>query len=177
MRSRLWLSWLLLSCVHTPPHPAPTGTWHKDYVYREQMTFEGVYCVWEAESLSYDTTPLWTATPPEREDWCKEAGEWARYFDVFSQDGSFLSVQQHELSCCPDQRTVQCVTWNLETGQPATLSDYDDRYAEARWRRAQAKHARTETPGTLSADSFLVDNGHVLFCAVDQDQIWLIPIR
>src|SRR4051812_10621443 len=93
MRGSVALALLWAGCVHTPPHPPILGQWAVTTARREQMTRDGVYCAWEAESLSFADRPIWTADPPEGENWCHAAGEAARTVDVLAQDGPFLSTR------------------------------------------------------------------------------------
>ncbi len=59
--------------------------------------------------------------------------------------------------------TATCVTWDLRTGRPARLVDYDAKNAPARWRRATRKAARAHLPA-LEPGAFVVGDGHVAFC-------------
>ena len=158
---------LLLACVHTPPHAPVEGTWKKEFVRREEIQAGGDYCSWEAESLTYAGTPLWSAEPPEGENWCGTPADQSRYFDVLGQDGPFLSIRTQESGCCPDHSDAACVTWNLQAGRPATLVEYDERRAAKRWAQAQAIAAAPGFAGyTIAQDAFVVvPGGHVAFCA------------
>ncbi len=159
---------LALACVHTPPHLAPSGEWKKDYTRREETREDGTYCAWEAESLTYKGVPLWSAEPPEGENWCAAADESSRYFDVVGQDGPFLSVRTVETGCCPERSTAACLTWNLETGKVATLADYDEHHAAKRITDATAILADEDYKGFVLADNGWVvkPDGHVALCAV-----------
>lgn len=59
--------------------------------------------------------------------------------------------------------TTTCVTWDLRTGRPARLVDYDAKNAPARWRRATRKAARAHLPAP-DPGAFVVGDGHVAFC-------------
>jgi hypothetical protein len=135
---------------------------------REQMTQTGDWCSWEAESLAFDQLDLWTATPPDEENWCRAPGESSRTVDILGRDGPYLSVRLTEWSCCPDHATARCVTYDLRTGQPATLEQYDEKHAARRWERARAK---VPAGYVLTADAFVVGDRHVRFCAVRGDDV------
>lgn len=174
MTARAWMPvwwtpmWMLAGgCVHTPPHDPVGGAWKKDFVRREEMREDGTFCSWEAESLVYEGAPVWSAEPPTGQNWCGTADEVSRYFDVLGQDGPFLSVHTVETGCCPERSSAECVTWNLSTGQPATLTEYDEKHAAKRWLAAQVALAGSPWEGyLLIPDAFLVvDGGHVAVCA------------
>lgn len=164
--------WLLLGstplgCVHTPPHDLVSGEWKKEFVRREEMRKDGTFCSWEAESLVYDGVPVWSAQPPAGQNWCGTGDEESRYFNVIGQDGPFLSVQTVETGCCPERSVAACVTWNLTTGKPATLTEYDEKHAAKRWLAARVALAASPWEGYLLVpDAFLVvEGGHVAVCA------------
>lgn len=158
---------LLLACIHTPPHDPVEGTWTKEFVRLEEMRANGDYCSWEAESLMYGGAALWSVAPPIGENWCGTPAERAQYFDVLGQDGPFLSIRTQEIGCCPERSASTCVTWNLSTGKPATLMEYDERRAEKRWQKAQDIATAPAYAGlTIAEDTFVVKpGGHVAFCA------------
>lgn len=166
---------LLVACVHTPPHEAVPGAPTVAFARREQMTRDGAWCAWEAESLSFDGRPLWVADAPGEESWCRApGGEASRVVDVLGRDGPFLSVRLTEWGCCPDHAVSRCVTLDVRTGEPTTLEAYDPRHAERRWSRA----VRDAPPGfTLSPDAFLVGDRHVRFCAMRGEEMAEVPVR
>jgi hypothetical protein len=171
--------WLLAPFVHTPPSPPPDKKWQIAYERREDMTPDGVYCAWEQESLSYDGAPIWTADPPEGEQWCTTPFESARWIDVRGEDGPYLSVRLHELGCCPDHEEQRCVTYDVRTGDPITLEQYDPRHYAWRGRRLQKALARLGGAGEWSVDptAFLVDGGHVRACATRGPETIEVRVR
>lgn len=71
---------------------------------------------------------------------------------------------EHDVAVPPlASGTSTCVTWDLRTGRPARLVDYDAKHAPARWRRATRRAARAGFPA-LSPGAFVVGDGHVAFC-------------
>lgn len=164
----------LLGCVHTPPHPPVAGTPAVELVRLEQMNAHGEYCAWEAENLVFEGRPIWSVASPDEENWCRSPGEQARWIDILGQDGPFLSATLHEEACCPEATSVRCVTWDLTTGEPATLAQYDPRWAERRWEKAQAK---VPAGWEIFPDAFAVGDGHVRFCAFRGEEVRLVPVK
>lgn len=165
----------LLGCVHTPPHAPLPGTAAVELVRREQMTRHGEYCAWEAENLTFEGRPIWYEEAPEGESWClAPGGESARVVDLLGQDGPYLSAKLEEWSCCPEVTTVRCVTYDLRTGEPATLEQYDPRHAERRWEKARK---RVPAGAVVLRDAFVVGDGHVRFCAFQGETMTLVPVR
>ncbi len=73
----------------------------------------------------------------------------------------------HDVVAPPLDGTVTtCRTWDLRTGRPARLVDYDAKHAAARWRQATRKAARARLPAPTPG-SFVVQDGHVAFCLPD----------
>ncbi len=171
--------WILSPFVHTPPLPPPAGKVEVAFVRKEDMTPEGVWCTWEAESLFYDGTSIWAAAPPEEEHWCRTPFEASRTVDVLGQNGPFLSVRQSEWGCCPDAEIVtRCVTYDVRTGQPVTLAQYDPRSAKWRGKRLEKLLAKKDGGGWSAPPSaFVVDGAHVRICAERGDEAIEIPLR
>lgn len=169
---------LTLGCMHTPPHPPAPSPWTMDLVRRAEALPDGTGCVWEAENLSYGGAPVWAEPGPEGEGWCEAPGEEARLVDVLGQDGVFLSVRLRTFRCCPEVWEERWLTWNLATGAPATLEQYDERLAERRWARLQRLQARDPTLAgwDLARDRFVVGDGHVRFVALRGGEVRLIPV-
>lgn len=164
----------LLACLHTPPHDPVPGTVAKDFVRREQFNQEGEYCAWEAENLVFEGQPLWVAEAPADENWCLSPMEASRWVDILGQDGPYLSVILHTLSCCPDVEEVRCLTMDVRTAEAVTLAQYDEKRAERRWKRAQ-RHV--PEGHTLDERAFVVGDRHVRFCAQRGTDVVLVPVR
>jgi hypothetical protein len=166
-----------LACVRTPPHTPFDGTWEKRVSYHEEHRGDE-YCVVEQEALLVDQVALWAASAPEPEqNWCRESGEHARWFDVAGQDGVFLSARVSERSAPPDRYTERCVTWNLDTRAEATLRDYDPERAAARLAEVSVKMRALGEGWTLDEDAFLVSKGHVTFCVTRGGEVALVPVN
>lgn len=165
----------LWGCVHTPPHPPLAGTPAVELVRLEQMTANGEYCSWEAENLVFEGRPIWSAASPDGEAWCvAPGGERARWIDILGQDGPYLSATLHEWGCCPETSSQRCVTWDLRTGEPATLEQYDPKWAARRWEKVQAK---VPEGWQVFPDAFAVGDGHVRFCAFRGEDVTLVPVK
>ncbi len=171
--------WLLAPFVHTDPHPPPAARWEVTYVRKEDMTPEGVWCAWEAESLYYDGKALWSAAPPDGESWCRAPFEAARMVDVLGEDGPYLSVRLTEWACCPEREIVtRCVTYDLRTGAPATLEAYDPRSYTWRARRLKRVLDRKHGGGwSVEPGAFVVGGGHVRVCATRGDEAIEVALR
>ena len=171
--------WVTAPFVKTPAHAPPPAKWEVTYARVEQMTRDGAYCAWEAESLIYDGKPLWTAEPPEDESFCKAPFEAARTVDVIGQDGPFLSVRLTEWGCCPEEeRRTRCLTYDLRTGEPATVESYDPRHAG--WRRKKLARVLQRRDGggwTVEPGAFVVGDGHLRVCAARGDEDIEVRIR
>jgi hypothetical protein len=175
----LTVLWLLAPFIHTPPHPPPDVKWQVSYARREEMTPDGTYCAWEAESLSYAGKPIWSEDPPEGESWCAAPFEASRWIDVQGEDGPFLSVELTDWKCCPDVETERCVTYDVRSGEPVTLEAYDPRHYAWRARRLQRALDRRQDGGGWIVDptGFLVGGGHVRVCATRGAESIQIPVR
>lgn len=171
--------WFLLACMHTPPHPKVDGAPTVQLLRREYTDPDGKYCSWEAESLYFGGNPLWTEEPPDAPNGCVPPGEQSRIVDVIGQDGPYVSVILREWGCCPETAQVRCVTFDGTTGQPATLVQYDKKHAERRLLRAQKVWEKMGAPEgyTLSPDSFLVNHGHISFCAIRGEEVRRLEVR
>jgi hypothetical protein len=162
----IWL-WFAAPFIHTPSQPPAERPWSVTFERREQMTRAGVWCSWEAESLVAGDLPIWSAEPPEEENWCKAPGESARMVDVLGSDGPYVSVRLTDWGCCPNRQThVRCVTYDVRTGQPATMEVYDPK--SWKWRSQRlAQISKRSYAGALSWEpsAFVVGGGHVRVCA------------
>ncbi|MDP2311056.1 MAG: hypothetical protein Q8P18_33860 [Pseudomonadota bacterium] len=171
--------WLIAPFVHTPPLAPPGPPWEVAFLRREDMTRQGVWCAWEAESLLYDGKPLWSAEPPEGEHWCLAPFEAARMVDVLGENGPYLSVRLTEWACCPDREAItRAVTYDLRTGVPTTLEAYDPRYFSWRTKRLQRILDRNHGGGwSVDPTAFVVDGRHVRVWATRGGEAIEIPLR
>jgi hypothetical protein len=170
---------LLTACVHTAPHPAWSGSWSREIQVREEFHGDD-YCRWETESLRVGDRVLVGAQPPEPEqNWCARSGEQASWFDVVGEDGAFLSLRATTTEDPSGHDQTTCATWNLSTGAPATLEEYDTEHAAERWSAAQGRLAAEHPEGGWSIDraAFLVGKGHVSFCARRGADLALVTVR
>jgi len=164
---------VLLSCATTRPHAPVAGAHSVAVAWREEEREDGA-CIYEAEDLRFDSIDLWVdPEPPPAEPSCREPWERSRTVDVLGQDGPYLSARLDTRDCCPERRTVACVTYDVRSGLPITLRQYDPRLADGRLARAQEL-----VPGgyTLSRDAFAVGGGGVRFCALRGDEVLLIEV-
>ena len=163
----------MAGCVRTPPHDPVDGAPVTRTERREQMSHDGDWCSWEAESLYFGERALWAVdTPDDDGGWCETPGESSRMVDVLGQDGPYLSVKLTEMGCCPDHDAVRCFTMDMRTGAAITLEEYDSRRAERRWEQAQ----KSAVPG-LDRGAFVVGDGHVRFCVVHGPDVAFVPVR
>lgn len=171
--------WLLAPFIHTKPSPPPPAKWEVTFARVEQMTRQGTWCAWEAESLVYDGKPIWSADAPEDESFCKAPFESARMVDVLGQDGPFLSVRLREWGCCPEEEAVtRCVTYDLRTGAPTTLEAYDPKHFEWRTKKLQRVLDKKHGGGwSVDPSAFVVGGGHVKVCATRGDEDIEVAIR
>lgn len=171
--------WLMAPFIHTAPLPAPGARWEVAYVRKEAMTPDGVWCAWEAESLLYDGKPLWAAEAPEGEQWCRTPFEAARMVDVLGENGPYLSVRLTEWTCCPERESVvPARTYDLRTGEPATLEAYDPRHFTWRSKRLRRMLDKKDGGGwTVDPTAFVVDGRHVRVWATRGDETIEIPLR
>lgn len=171
--------WLLAPFIHTAPLPPPGAKWEVAFLRMEDMTPEGVWCAWEAESLLYDGKPLWSAEPPEGEQWCQTPFEAARTVDVLGENGPYLSVRLTEWACCPERESVvPAVTYDLRTGQPTTLEAYDLRHFD--WRSKRLRQILDKKHGggwAVDPAAFAVDGRHVRVWATRGAEVIEIPLR
>ena len=162
----IWL-WFAAPFIHTPSQPPAERPWSVTFERREQMTRAGVWCSWEAESLVAGDLPIWSAEPPEEENWCKAPGESARMVDVLGSDGPYVSVRLTDWGCCPNRQThVRCVTYDVRTGQPATMEAYDPK--SWKWRSQRLEQIATKSYGgrlSWEPSAFVVGGGHLRVCA------------
>jgi hypothetical protein len=93
--------------------------------------------------------------------------------DVLGRDGPYVSVLLTEWACCPDQTTARCGTLDVRDGHWATLDEYDDRHAAKRWDKAREK--APDLP--LDRDAFVVGDGHVRFCVVQDGGLVQVQVR
>lgn len=171
--------WLLAPFVHTAPLPPPDAAWEVAFLRREEMTPSGVWCAWEAESLMYDGKPIWSAPPPEGDQWCSSPFEAARMLDVLGENGPYLSVRLTEWGCCPEHESIdRAVTYDLRTGQATTLEAYDPR--SFRWRSKRLQRILDKKRGggwTVDPSAFVVDGRHVRIWATRGQEAIEIPLR
>lgn len=175
---------LSLACTRTPPHDPVVGTWAVTPVARRELTWDGVYCAWESEDLTFEGMILSSAPPPDLEDgvlnegWCEVGGESARLVDVVGQDGPFLSTRVQHVDCCPERAEARCVTWDVRTRAQASLEAYDPRRAAVRRRKLDKLLAedRGFDGWVIAPDAFLLFDGHVRFCATRGGEVREIPI-
>jgi hypothetical protein len=156
--------WLLFACIHTPPSPA----WPEPVVVRTELRErmfddDGRHCSWEEDSLWSGERRILGEEPPDAEDWCRSPMVHWRTIDIVGQDGPYLSLISED----SDGRR-SCGTLNLTSGDPATLSGYDEKNAQRRARRAARLLRRHPAPGGFDPDRFLLRNGHVRFCWMDE---------
>lgn len=171
--------WLLAPFIVTKPHPPPEGAWAVTYARVERMTPKGIWCAWEAESLAYDGTPVWTAEPPQDESFCQAPFEAARMVDKLGQDGPFLSVRLRDWGCCPEREAeTRCVTYDARTREPTTLEAYDPKHYEWRAKKLQRVLDKKHGGGwSVEPSAFVVGGGHVRVCATRGDEVIEVPIR
>jgi hypothetical protein len=163
----------LMSCASTRPHAPVAGVHSVAVNWREQERDDGA-CTYETEDLRFGALDLWVdPEPPPAEPSCREPYERARTVDVLGQDGPYLSVRLGTRDCCPERRTAACVTYDVRSGLPITLRQYDPRRADGRLARAQAL---VPDGYTLSRDAFAVGGGSVRFCAFRGDEVLLIEV-
>ena len=170
---------LFLGCIHTAPLPVVEGKARVEHVYREFADpVEGGWCSYDAESLFFGQTPLWWEEPPDAPNGCRPSGEVSRLVDIYGQNGPYLSVVLREWGCCPEQKRVQCVTYQVQTGQPVDITAYDEKHAQKRQIKAQKEWERRGAPQgyTLQPESFLIDGSHVIFCAISGEDLILLPV-
>lgn len=171
--------WFFLACMHTPPAPPVNQIPQVQLERREFTDPAGQYCAWEAESLMFGSKALWTEEAPDAPNGCVPPGEHARTVDVVGQNGKYVSAILRDWTCCPDVVSLRCVTYDGETGEPTTLEAYDEKHALKRQLRAQKEWVRMGAPAgwTLDPNSFLIDGGHVTFCAIQGENLKKIPVR
>jgi hypothetical protein len=87
--------------------------------------------------------------------------EW-KTLELVGVDGPFVSVLSET-----SEGIRTCGTLNLESGQAATLDEYDPKQARRRTRRAARLLASRPQPPGFDPDQFLVGTGHVRFCWID----------
>lgn len=161
----------LIACATTRPHAPVDGAPAVAVTWREEEREDGA-CTYEAEDLRFGAYDLWVDPDPPPSS-CQAPFARARTVDVLGQDGPYLSVRVRTQACCPDRRTVDCVTYDVRSGLPIRLRQYDPRLADAR-----AARADTLVPEgfTLRADAFVVGGGHVRFCAFRADEVVLLEV-
>jgi hypothetical protein len=172
--------WIVAPFVQTAPHAAPEAAVDVKFQRREEMTADGLWCTWEAESLTYGDQVIWGEAMPTDEPWCaRPPFESSRRVDVLGRDGPFVSVRLTEWNCCPDKEVVtRCVTYDVRTGQPATIEAYDPRWAKWRDRRLSMLTEKRDGGGwTYEPSAFIVGHGHLEICAVRGDETARIPVR
>ncbi len=155
---------LLLGCMHTRPSPP----WPESVAVRLEsreraVGEEGRTCRWEEESLWAGGRRLVGESPPDAEDWCREPSDHWRTIDVVAQDGPYLSLLTED----SDGRRT-CGTLDLSTGSEIALSTYDEKLAARRARRAARLLAKHPAPAGFDENRFLLREGHVRFCWVDE---------
>ncbi len=154
---------LAAACMHTPPRPRlPEPVVVRNELRTAEFDAEGRTCTWEAEGLWVGTRRVLGQDAPTEMDWCRAPSESWSTLDVLGQDGEFVSIAAASSSGPPG-----CGTWNVVTGLPATLVEYDEKLAERRVLRATRKLARRPLSGTFNADAFIVGNRHLRFCWFD----------
>lgn len=174
--------------MHTPPHDAVGGGPVRRYAGVEDAGEGGHVCRVEVESLWWVTPPaadgssvgdkaLWQDEVPEGEGWCAEAMERASMVDIVATDGPFLSTRESTFSCCPEVRTLRCVTRDVRSGEIATLEMYDAKHADRRWRHAQRAAISLPAGFVLDRQQFLIGGGHIIFCAIRGDEMMPIPVK
>ena len=156
--------WLLVGCVHTPPHPplaeAPAVRLAAVYAVVDE---EGRGCSWEEETLWYGERRIFGNEPPDAPNWCLVPSDHWATVDLLGQDGRFVSVLMEN-----DAGQRECVTWDVDAGRPATLVEYDEKLAETRLKIAAKRRAKARLQGALVPDNFYVRSGHVVFCLFDE---------
>lgn len=178
----------LWGCVHTPPHDAVPGAAARRFAAVEDEGNDGHRCRVEVESLwwvagaptdgsAMGDKALWTEELPEGEGWCTDAGERATMVDIVALDGPFLSTRESTFACCPEVRTLRCVTRDVRTDTVATLEMYDSKHARKRWEQAERLAAALPAGFVLDPQQFLIGGGHVVFCAIDGDEMMPIPVK
>lgn len=175
----------LLSCLHRPAVVAPPIPWRREVDHREEVLPDGSWCAWDAERIVTAEGSLWEITAPDTvpggvaEQWCPAGGEASRTVDVVDQTGPFLHTILHDRRCCPEEEVSLCVTWDLRTRGPATLSDVDPRRAAELWAGLQAKIAAEPALADLrfAVDEFVMEKGIVRFCGRKDGTLREVEIR
>ena len=151
--------------------------------------------MWEAEQLWFSQQALWVEELPEAPNGCRPPSDRVRLVEVAGQDGPYLSVVLRESDCCgADGGTdgagdaegdaegsggrLLCRTYDVRTGEVATLREYDRSRADRRLARLDRLWRRQGSPAgfVLEEDAFLVDGGRVRFCAIHGDEVQFIPV-
>ena len=182
---------LLGGCLKTPPHAPVEGAARVEVERAEFTDPQGRSCMWEAEQLWFSQQPLWVEEPPEELNGCRPPSDRVRLVEVVGQDGPYLSVVLRESDCCGadgaggaaggaagDTGRLLCRTYDVRTGEVATLREYDRARADRRLARLDRLWRRQGSPAgfVLEEDAFLVDGGRVRFCAIREDEVQFIPV-
>jgi len=170
---------LLLSCIHTPPHEPVAGSTALRLTERAFVDPDGDYCSWQSEDLWFESTALSVVEPPDAPNGCQPPGEYSHFVELSGQDGPYVSAVVSEWGCCPEQKSLRCVTWDVRTGQEISQDVYDDKNALRRQIRAQKVWERMGSPEgyTLDPKSFLVGGSHLTFCAIRGEDLLRIKVR
>jgi hypothetical protein len=170
---------LLLSCIHTPPHEPVPGSPQLRLSEQSFMDPDGRYCSWASEDLWFEVTALSVVEPPDAPNGCRPPGEYSHFVELSGQDGPYVSAVVSEWGCCPEQKSLRCVTWDVRTGQEVSQDVYDEKNALRRQIRAQKIWERMGSPEgyTLDPKSFLVGGSHLTFCAIRGEDLLRIEVR
>lgn len=152
-----------MACIHTPALPSPGVEVSVSLATLEgRPDDEGRACTWAEEALVADGARLLGGEPPEA---CAPLTDRWQTVDVLGRNGPFVSVVVETGGCCPPVRQARCATFDVVNRREVTVTEYHEKVASRRLRRAATEAARLGVVTPLDEAQFLVRGQHVTFCA------------